>query len=56
MNRLAPGHLSALSWPAEAMFPREVGLGRLALTSPVCEGGSTGPLGAGRSYFFREVK
>jgi hypothetical protein len=53
MNRLAPGQLVALSRPAEAMFPREVGPGRLALTSPVCEGGSTGPLGAGRSLLWR---
>jgi len=56
MNLLAPGRSLALSWPAEVMLPREVGPGRPVPTSPVCGGGSTGPLGAGRSTTFNEEK
>lgn len=54
MNRLAPGRPLALSRPAEAMFPREVGPGCLALSSPVCDGGSTGPPGGGALHYFGE--
>lgn len=56
MNRLAPGRPLALSRPAEATSPREVGPGRLALSSPVCDGGSTGPPGGGALIFWNFQK
>lgn len=52
----SPRSGSPRSQTARGDIPAQAGAGRLVPTSPVCDGGSTGPPGAGRPHHFqREV-